>query len=136
MADFVTRFGVSLPNSLVEKFDKAIDELGYENRSKAIMDSIEEFLIAKKPQHSGELIGTISYLYNHHVSDVNRKLVDLQHGFEGTITSTMHAHITHNECVEVLIVSGESDEIHRLYGGISSLRGVKTCEFSVLNVKD
>jgi CopG family nickel-responsive transcriptional regulator len=129
----VTRFGVSLPNGLIENFDETIAELGYGNRSKAIADAITEFINQKKVTDGVNIIGTISYIYDHHVSDVNRKLVELQHRYEENIKSTMHSHITHDECVEVLIIEGESKKIERLYGGLSSIRGVQNCKLSTLN---
>jgi CopG family nickel-responsive transcriptional regulator len=135
MTDKVTRFGVSLPTSLVERFDETINQLGYDNRSKAISDALNEFINQKKISEKSNITGTISYIYDHHVSNVNKKLVELQHGFENNIKSTMHSHITHKECVEVLIVEGHSKEIQKLYGGLSAIRGVQNCKLSTLNTK-
>ncbi|MBD3388796.1 MAG: nickel-responsive transcriptional regulator NikR [Candidatus Altiarchaeales archaeon] len=132
MADRVTRFGVSLPGKLVERFDRLIEDLGYSNRSKAIADAVREFITQKRPRSNGKATGTISYLYDHHVSDVNKKLVELQHKHETSIKSTMHSHITHAECVEVLIVEGEAVKIRELYGGLSAIRGVENCKLSIL----
>ncbi len=127
----MTRFGVSLPKSLLDRFDAVIAELGYRNRSKALGDAVTEFITQKKVEDC-ELMGTISYLYDHHVPDVNGRLVDLQHGFEHNIRSTMHSHITHSLCIEVLIVEGSSTEIQKLYGGLSAIRGVINCKLSTL----
>jgi len=135
MVDRVTRFGVSLSSKLVERFDRIISELGYDNRSKAIADAITEFIHQKKIPDGGNLTGTISYIYDHHVSDVNKKLVELQHGFEKNIRSTMHSHITHDECVEVLIVEGSAKEIQTLYGELGAVRGVQNCKISTLKLK-
>ncbi len=135
MIDRVTRFGVSLPTQLVERFDETLTELGYDNRSKAILDAITEFLNQKTITKDSNIIGTISYMYDHHVSNVNKKLVELQHGFEKNIKSTMHSHITHKECVEVLIVEGHSKEVQKLFGGLSAIRGVQNCKLSTLNMK-
>jgi CopG family nickel-responsive transcriptional regulator len=133
MTGRVTRFGVSLPNKLIEKFDKMINELGYTKRSKAIADAVTEFISQKRISKDGEIIGTISYIYDHHVPHVNKKLVELQHKFEKNIKSTMHSHITHNKCVEVLIIDGETKQIQTLYGGLSAIRGVQNCKLGILN---
>jgi len=135
MVERVTRFGVSLPRSLTDKFDRLLSELGYDNRSKAVADAVTEFINQKRTSTDGKAIATISYLYDHHTPDVNRKLVDLQHDFEKNIKSTMHSHITHNECVEVLIVEGESKEIQKLFGGLSTIRGVQNCKLSTLTTR-
>jgi len=132
MADRITRFGVSIPARELKRFDETIDDLGYENRSKAILDAINEFNTQKNITGKGSMTSTISYIYDHHVSDVNKKLVELQHGFEENIKSTMHSHITHDLCVEVLIVHGTTSKIQKLYGGLSAIKGVKNCKIAVL----
>jgi CopG family nickel-responsive transcriptional regulator len=134
--DRVTRFGVSLPSKLVEKFDKVIAELGYSKRSKAIADAVNDFIVQKRVDaRSRHFIGSISYVYDHHVSDVNKKLVELQHRHEKNIKSTMHSHITEDDCVEVLIVEGRADEIQKLYGSLSAIRGVENCKLSPLKTR-
>ncbi|MFH1404299.1 MAG: nickel-responsive transcriptional regulator NikR [Candidatus Altiarchaeota archaeon] len=133
MVDRVTRFGVSLPSELMGRFDSAISKLGYSNRSKAIGDAVTDFISQKRVPDCGRIIGTVSYIYDHHISDVNRKLVELQHGFEKNIKSTMHSHITHHNCVEVLIVEGNAEEIQKLYGGLSATRGVQNCKLAILD---
>jgi CopG family nickel-responsive transcriptional regulator len=136
MVDRVTRFGVSLPTSLTEKFDKTIGELGYTKRSKAIADAVTEFINQKSISGDSNVIGTISYIYDHHITGVNRKLVEFQHGFEKNIKSTMHSHITHNKCVEVLIVEGDPKVIQKLLGGLSAIRGVENCKLATLNLEN
>ena len=131
--DRVTRFGVSIPSKQVKRFDEAISRLGYTKRSKAIADAINDFILQRQPGDEGrQVIGSICFLYDHHVSDVNKKLVKVQHKNEGLIKSTMHSHITHEECVEVLIVEGKADSIQELYGSISATRGVINCKLVVL----
>ena len=128
-----TRFGVSLPANLVEKFDKHITELGYDNRSKAIHDAVLDFITQSSlKQAGGGFVGTISYVYNHHAGDVTHRLTELQHDHDDLIKSTMHSHITHDLCVEVMIVEGKTIEIQKLFGSISSARGVENCKIAAL----
>jgi len=131
--DRVTRFGVSLPGKLVERFDRTLAALGYDNRSKAIRDALTDFM-AQSSWKSGEgrFIGSISYLYDHHVGDVTSELTEAQHRFSGLIKAVMHSHVSHSECVEVLIVSGMKREITSLHNQISSTRGVESCKLDVL----
>jgi CopG family transcriptional regulator, nickel-responsive regulator len=133
MAERVTRFGVSLPKSLLSRFDKTLTELGYENRSKAVCDALHDFLLVNRLTQAGPIVGTLSYIYDHHVGDVNRRLLELQHGFTGQIISTMHAHISRNDCVEVLIIQCEAVHAQKLYGGISAIKGVRNCKISLLD---
>jgi CopG family transcriptional regulator, nickel-responsive regulator len=133
MVERARRFGVSLPSELSLRFDSLISELGYSSRSKAIDDAVREFIVQKKVLGDSDVVGTISYLYEHHVGEVNKKLVEYQHGFEKNIRSMMHCHMSHNECIEVLIVCGTKNEVQKLYGGLSAIRGVRNCKLSILS---
>ncbi len=136
MIDRVTRFGVSLPSRVVEKFDKIILDLEYPNRSKAINDAVLEFITQKNMEaEQGKVIGSISYIYNHHTGDVTHKLTELQHDYSKSIKSVMHSHISHDECVEVLIVSGKTQKIKELFGKISATKGVENCKLAILIAK-
>jgi len=133
--DSVTRFGVSVPSRLLKRFDKLITELVYTKRSKAIKDTINEFIVEKQLVNDGKVVGTISYAFNHHVSDVKKSLVELQHKYEDKIKSTMHSHIAQAECVEVFIVEGTTRQIQKLYVGLSAVRGVENCKLAILKKK-
>lgn len=135
--DRATRFGISVPRNLLKKFDETIRKLGYANRSKAIQDAICDFITNKRwEDETKHFIGTISYAYDHHTGDVTQKLTSIQHDFSGVIKSTMHSHITHADCVEVLIVSGRPAEIKKLYNLLSATRGVVNCKMSKLTTKE
>jgi CopG family transcriptional regulator, nickel-responsive regulator len=135
MVDRVTRFGVSIPKKTVERFDETIKTMGYVNRSKAISDAIKEFITHRALEPGKTFTGTISYAFDHHTHDINKRLVDIQHGFEENIKATMHSHISHDKCVEVMIVSGETERIKQLYGNISAIKGVENCAIASLEVK-
>jgi CopG family transcriptional regulator, nickel-responsive regulator len=131
--DRVKRFGVSLPRKTVERLDAAMEELGYDNRSKAIGDALADFMAQRRwDGKGGRFIGTIAYVYDHHAGDVTHLLTGIQHDHGDVIRSTMHSHITHDTCVEVMIVEGDAGDIRGLYGKISSLRGVENCKLAAL----
>lgn len=132
MVDRVTRFGVSIPRKLAERFDKALEDLGYPTRSKALSDAITDFIKNKRWAVGGNFVGTISYIYDHHTGDVTHKLIETQHNYNELIISTMHSHMAHDSCVEVLIVGGKSEEVRGLYDNLSALRGVENCKLVVL----
>lgn len=129
----ITRFGVSLPEKLVEEFDNLISESGYSNRSKAIKDAITEFITQREwEKGKKEFLGIISYLYSHESGAVIHRLIEIQHSYSNLIKSTMHTHISKENCVEVIIISGNPKKIKKLYDEISAVRGVKNCKISML----
>ena len=124
----ICRFGVSIGTGLLEKFDELIGEKGYTNRSEAIRDLIRNKLVEAEWDERSEatmLIGTITIVYDHHTSDVWEKLTNIAHDNHNLIISSTHVHLTHNSCLEVILVKGQGKEIRSLADHIISIRGVK-----------
>jgi CopG family nickel-responsive transcriptional regulator len=121
----ITRFGVSLPSDLLEKFDKQIDEMGYDNRSKAIADLIRNSMVETAwKSGKGHVVGVVTMVYDHHTSDVVNKLLALQHDSHIEIYSTMHIHLDHNNCLEILALRGSPAEIGAFSDAVKAVRGV------------
>lgn len=132
--DRATRFGISIPKSLSKQFDETLIKLGYANRSKAIQDALTDFIKERRwIRAEGEFIATISFIYEHHTGDVTEKLTHIQHDHEHVIRSTMHSHVSHETCCEVIIVKGPNKELTALSDKISACRGVTNCKLSVLD---
>ncbi|WP_297057212.1 nickel-responsive transcriptional regulator NikR [Thermosulfurimonas sp.] len=131
MSDLV-RFGVSIPASLLKKFDEYISRKHYQNRSEAIRDLIREKLVEEEWRHSqSEVVGTISYVYNHHKRELTDRLIDIQHDHYARIISTQHIHLDHDHCLEVIIVKGEVGAVRDLADRIKSLKGILHCSLSM-----
>jgi CopG family nickel-responsive transcriptional regulator len=125
MADLV-RFGVSIPDDLLEKFDQLISGKGYTNRSEAIRDLIRDRLVEDQWSESGhDVVGTVTVVYNHEQSDLAQKLTEIQHKKHDLIVSAVHVHLDHHNCLEVLIMRGVSDEVRKAGELLISTRGVK-----------
>ncbi len=126
------RFGVSMPVKLLEVFDQYIAKRHYTNRSEAIRDLIREKLVEEEWRESKEVvIGTITYVYNHHKRDLTDKLIDIQHDHHESIISTQHVHLDHDHCLEVVIVRGRAKEIQDLTDRIRSLKGILHCQLAM-----
>ena len=125
MADLV-RFGVSIPDDLLGKFDQLISGKGYTNRSEAIRDLIRDRLVEDQWSESGhEVVGTVTVVYNHEQSDLAQKLTEIQHKKHDLIVSSVHVHLDHHNCLEVLIMRGVSAEVRKAGELLISTRGVK-----------
>ena len=125
MAD-IKRFGVSLPSELLDEFDTMIEDMGYDNRSKAIADLIRDRMVEKNwDSDSGEVIGIVTMIYDHHTSDTVSKLLELQHSVHIDMYSTMHVHLDHDNCLEILALKGSPVIIKEFADKIKSVRGVK-----------
>jgi len=121
----LTRFGISMDAGLLERFDALIASKHYQNRSEAIRDLVRDYLVEHEWETEDvETMGTITLVYNHHVRDLNSKLTDIQHASYEKIVSTMHVHINHHNCLEVIVVKGRAGEITRIADSLISAKGV------------
>ncbi|ALA57001.1 nickel-responsive transcriptional regulator NikR [Nitrospira moscoviensis] len=121
----VVRFGVSLDERLLKEFDRHIKRRKYTSRSEALRDLIRDNLVGREWDQDKETVGTITFVYDHHVRDLTGKLTHLQHDFQGHILAGMHVHLDHDHCLEVLVVKGRGSEIRKIADALVSVKGVK-----------
>ncbi len=120
------RFGVSIEKGLLQDFDKWIDKHNWANRSEAIRDIIRDHLVGDSWGASqDDVTATLTYVYDHHVTDLQARLTSLQHDHGGSVLSAMHVHLDHHNCIEVLVMKGKAGEIQALADSILGTRGVK-----------
>jgi CopG family nickel-responsive transcriptional regulator len=128
----VERVGVSFEPELLESFDELISRKGYGSRSEAIRDLVRRALIESKIDEGDiEVLGTLTYIYNHHEGEVNNRLLDLQHDHHHEILFTTHVHMDHDMCLEVLIVKGKAAKVRSLTDSIKAIKGVKHGELVI-----
>ncbi|MEF8832549.1 MAG: nickel-responsive transcriptional regulator NikR [Candidatus Thermoplasmatota archaeon] len=121
-----TRFGVSVPTDLMEKFDEKIEEKMYTNRSEAIRDLIRDFLIEEKWERSDEEVyGSLTLIYDHEQKGISDKLTDIQHEDHTHIVSTMHIHLDEHNCMETMAIKGKPQDIRKIADRLKSTKGVK-----------
>jgi CopG family nickel-responsive transcriptional regulator len=125
MKDPLTRFGVSLPESLIRRFDRLIREKQYPNRSEAIRDLIRKQLIEEEIKRDQPAVGVLHLLYNHHQRELSDRLNSIQHQHFSLIISTTHVHLNSDNCLEVILLKGRAEEIKHLADKMIALKGVK-----------
>ena len=124
MADIV-RFGISIKEDLLLRFDGLIAEKGYVNRSEAIRDLIRNALVENDLSNGDkEVVGTISMIYDHHTRALADKLTHHQHSHQQEIISSLHVHIDHHHCLEVVVTKGHASEIKKLADELIGTKGV------------
>ncbi len=122
----LTRFGISMSESLLQQFDKMINRKGYKNRSEAIRDLIRNELVEESWQSEDEEVaGTITLVFDHHVKGLSSLLTELQHDYHQLILTTTHVHLDHNNCLEVLVVKGRAGDAKSVAEKLVSVKGVK-----------
>ncbi len=120
------RFGVSLDVDLLTKFDDLCEEKSYQTRSEAIRDLIRGALVQKEWEDEGlETMGVLSLVYDHHQSDLSQKLTEIQHQALDAIVTSLHIHLDHHNCLEVLVLRGTAGNIKETSQKLISTKGVK-----------
>ncbi len=122
----LARIGVAIDAALLEKFDAHIAHRGYTNRSEAFRDLIRDELVAESwEKPDAQVVGTVTLVYDHHVRMLNEKLTGFQHDHFHQILSTLHVHLDHDHCLEVLVVKGKSAQVRGIADALISTKGVK-----------
>jgi CopG family nickel-responsive transcriptional regulator len=120
------RFGVSMDEQVLKALDEIVEQRHYSNRSEAIRDLVRGEQVREDwEEGKGPVVGTLTLVYDHHVSEVNERLVNLQHDHEHMVHSTMHVHLSHRMCLEVIVLRGKPREIRDLADRLIAARGVK-----------
>jgi CopG family nickel-responsive transcriptional regulator len=122
----LSRIGVAIDSDLLEKFDRLIAGRGYTNRSEAFRDLIRDELVAETWESPDrKVVGTVTLVYDHHVRLLNKKLTDVQHEHFHHVLSTLHVHLDHDNCLEVLVVRGKASEVKHIADTLIATKGVK-----------
>lgn len=122
----LSRIGVAIDTDLLEQFDSLIAKRGYTNRSEAFRDLIRDELVEETWESpESNVVGTVTLVYDHHVRLLNERLTDLQHEHHRSILSTLHIHLDHDNCLEVLVVRGKAGVVRHIADTLISTKGVK-----------
>ncbi len=107
-------------------------EKGFTNRSLAVAGMIRDQLVEHR-QNTGdhEIAGTITLVYDHHKQHVQAALTDIQHDHHDLIISTLHVHLDHHNCLEVLVVRGKAGTVKKIADELIASKGVKHGKLTV-----
>ncbi len=127
MEQELMRIGVSLPDNLLTKFDSIIERRGYSSRSEGIRDAIRNYINQYEWMSDirGRRVGTITVIYDHTKRGLSNAIADIQHDYSELIKSSVHIHLDHDNCLEVIIFDGEGEHVKDMDERLMALKGVK-----------
>jgi CopG family nickel-responsive transcriptional regulator len=124
MAD-LSRIGIAIESDLLADFDHLISERGYGSRSEAFRDMIRDALITRTAERSDSpVVGTITLVYKHRHRQLSDRLTSAQHDFHHVMRSTLHVHLDHDHCLEVIVVQGAAGDVRRIADRLIAMKGV------------
>ena len=122
----LSRIGVAIDSDLLKRFDSLIARRGYTNRSEAFRDLIRGDLVeTARRSPDSPVVGSITLVYDHHVRQLSEKLTEMQHEFHNHVLSTLHVHLDHDHCLEVLVVRGKASLVQKFADTLIATKGVR-----------
>jgi CopG family nickel-responsive transcriptional regulator len=129
----VSRISISLAEDLLIDLDRMVTGRGFESRSQAISDMINQQLVEHLRQTGNEVMaGTVTLLYDHSTRGLQKQLADLQHEHIDEVISSLHVHLMHNQTMEVILVQGPARKLQEIADEMITLRGVITGKMQLM----
>ncbi len=130
----IVRFSVSLEGDLLKQFDRYCQQQQFATRSEAIRQLLRDRLTQEAwADESQDAAGTLTLVYDHHRPQLRDHLMKLQHDHNDLIVSTLHAHLTHDLCLEVIVLRGPSDRLQKIASQLRGLKGIFKGELVMAN---
>ncbi len=121
----IVRFSVSLEDDLLEQFDRYCRQQRFATRSEAVRQLVRDALTKHAwANESHEVAGTLTLVYDHHRPQLRDHLTKLQHDHTELVVSTLHAHLTHDLCLEVIVLRGPSGKLQQIAAQLRGLKGI------------
>lgn len=121
----IVRFSVSVEDDLLEKFDRYCQEEQFATRSEAVRQLIRDTLTRRAwASDSHEVAGTLTLVYDHHRPQLRDQLLEVQHDNNQWIVATLHAHLTHDLCMEVVMLRGPAAKLQTIASRLKGLKGI------------
>lgn len=132
----IIRVSITFPPGLLKDFDEVISNVGYESRSKAVQEAVRLFISEKKCLQQGKntYTGVLLMIYKHETRGLESSLTEIQHHHSNIICSTMHIHISEQDCLEAIAVKGEISKIRKLSDELAIKRGVKVLRKIIVSI--
>ncbi|WP_018604481.1 nickel-responsive transcriptional regulator NikR [Uliginosibacterium gangwonense] len=132
------RLTISLDDELADAFDELIRQRGYANRSEAVRDLLRREL-GERDLGTGaakHCVAVLSYVFDHHERQLSSRLTDMQHDHHDLAIATMHAHISHEDCVETVILRGATEQIKAFAQGVIAETGVRHGQVQLIPIEE
>ncbi|MDN7025048.1 nickel-responsive transcriptional regulator NikR [Methanoculleus sp. FWC-SCC1] len=134
----LSRIGISLPKNLLDKFDDILKLRGYSSRSEGIRDSIRSYITHYQwiSDVKGERQGVVTMVYDHDHRGLLQTLTEIQHDYANIIQASLHSHVTHNKCLEVILIRGDGTELKNIAEKLMAQKGVESVKLTTIPIED
>jgi CopG family nickel-responsive transcriptional regulator len=129
----VSRISVSMSQDLLLELDEMIGSRGYESRSQAISDMVNQQLIEHKRQLGNEVMaGTVTIFYDRATRGLQKRISDLQYKNIDEVISSLHVHLSEEKMMEVILVQGPAPKLQAITDALAALKGVVSARLQLM----
>ena len=125
-----------MPEQLLGQLDAYAARRGTStNRSEVVRDLVRERLAdISAAEPDGEVCGSITMVYDHHTPGLAAKLDRIQHRHASEVVSSMHVHLDHDLCLEIVAVRGSARIIANMADCMVGLKGVRHGRLTTIGI--
>ena len=122
----IVRFSVSMEAGLLDDFDRYCKEGKFATRSEAVRQLVRDTLTTHAWESDAQdAAATLTLVYDHHRTHLSDRLLTLQHRHTDMVVSTMHIHLDHNNCLEVIVLRGRAGALQKIAAELRGLKGIQ-----------
>lgn len=133
----IVRFSVSLEDDLMRQFDRYCREGQFATRSEAVRQLIRDRLTRRAwASETREAAGTLTLVYDHHRAQLRDRMLELQHEHTDLVIATLHAHLSHDLCLEVIVLRGPAGKLQKIASQLRGMKGVHKGELVMASADD
>jgi CopG family nickel-responsive transcriptional regulator len=118
------RFGVSLEPELVEQLDSLVRDRRLPSRSEAIRHLVRERAALDEWASGQDVAACVVLVYDHHRRELLTRMTELQHEHQPLILASQHVHLSHDLCLESVLLRGPAQKVQALADALCALKGV------------
>ncbi|MDQ8185468.1 nickel-responsive transcriptional regulator NikR [Pelagicoccus sp. SDUM812002] len=127
MNDPAERVSITIPRSVLAKFDSMLTQRGFANRSQAITEILNREIIEASADHDEQIMaGTITLFYSTRRNNLQSTLSRIQRKHLAEVISSLHVQLEDDHIMEVLVVQGPAHKLRSISNELITCKGVKT----------
>ena len=128
----LVRFSVSLEDDLLKQFDAFCEQGKFATRSEAIRQLLREKLTtAAWATDAGDVAASLTVIYDHHKTHLMDRMTAVQHAHGDLVVSTMHVHLNHDLCMELIALRGPAAQVQSIASKLGGLKGIHQAQLVV-----
>ena len=119
------RFGISIPNDLLKKFDLHLAERNNQNRSEAIRDLIRDKLLQDAwNEGKGEQVAVVTLVFNSQNLEIQKRLSENKRALGERLLSSLQLRLSPEQDMDIFTIRGPASQIRNEAETVIGLKGV------------